>query len=560
MMEACKTLCAQSGFIFLIRRSAVIGFLLLCSTTTHAALRCVWKEMHAIEKDACFRAKEFNHHGVQCWDFTEFKSQSFTPPRGSYKDFYREGQPADLIVGTACVGNGIYRDVCLPSARSVVLSLENLQDHLVLLFGKKRQDAKAWDGVLGLYSPGAALGMEHHTPYIKIPYTHKGVTSLPIMSYAQKIPKFCLMVSDVFSTGMTEFNALRLFLDDVLPPMTDAQKGAFRVGITAAYLDGERSETVVCFDGTKSCLYVVRFKGNMLERLLICEQLHLLGTFLQKQENRYYKQLLHGASAEARNKVLQTILDVPSFKAMAYERYNTYIKYCFVQVHLNDVFRLGWIDAASADAMQIIMPRMSVSAHKGLDLQPIAQYLSQEKGINYLLEPIFYLRAEHMVLCSQAADHAQIAKERTGFPHEHEAPVLTLNKDAYGHYHIEGDWTRCCHGLSELGWVDCDKTETVGVILFDPYGSSDTRLWPTQDSHPQLLADIMADMERDLHTRGFNVLFLQLFPDGQCQDTHGKPYPRAKPKSPISDKLFHETVRVVWDDNDLLQRRLRYAQ
>ena len=531
----------------------MVVFALFVSSSTHTAELSVWPEMHEKKKNACFRAKELNAQGVICRDDTEtdFKHLGDVAHKGLYKDFYKNGECADVIVGTACVGFQEYQDVFLPSYKQVTLLLESLQSDIErFLTQKKVKEPNAWECVLGLYAPGAALGMEQQTPYVKIPYTNEGLTDRPIMRYVQEIPKVCFIFNDAFSTGLVEFNALRLLLDEVLPRMTDDQKKTLRIGVATVYFSGDCHKTVRCFYGGNSRMHVVDFQGNLQKRLLTCAQLHLLSEFLEQPENHKITQRLYDASEEEKDKTLQAILRITRFQTMAYERYTQYVLYSCCKAHVNDFHQKGWIDETSAKTMQVVLPHMSASAHKGLDLQPIADYLLANKGVRHILEPIFYLPDEHMMLCTPL-NHAAVSQERTGSPHTHEVPILTLKKDSSGCYHVEDGWTRCCQGLLEWDWVDCAhnvKQETVGVILLDPYDNTQTRLHPTRESHPHLLEDVMAAIEMDLKIQGFNVLFLQLFPDGRCQDTCGKAYPSAKPKSPICNKLLSDTVHVVWDN------------
>lgn len=531
-------------------RNIIISLGLFCSTITHAAYSGGWEEMSDMEGAACFCAKKLNKSGAKFWDYTEFKSQIPVQPRISYKDFYRECACADMIFGTACVGDGQYQDVFMPSYRQARRELERVQAQMLTLpmHEKDVLDPEEWTTVLGLYSPGAALGMEYPTPYVKIPYTNKGLTNRPIMSYMQEVPELCVMVSDVFETGHKEFNALAHMLEEILPSMTQEQRAKFRIEMGTAYLENGGNEMVELVHGDERHHYVVAFHGTMYERLMLCAQIHLMDEFLQKPEKKEVKEWLISLSEAERDGGLRKVLGSLDLKNMAYERYLKYIKQRFVfQVAVNDFVQMRWLDQESARGMRIVLPHAPMSAHTSLDLQPIARILLA-KGIKYLLEPIFYLPKEGMILRAPE-DHARITQERAGLT-LHEAPLLTLHPDHSGHHNVENGWLRCCDVAQ---WKEGD---TIGVVLLDPY-ENQGNVFPTRTSHPHLLEDVTAHMKRELCDHGYNALFLRLWHNGVCTDEDGHAYPQATQKTPVSRKLLYETVRVIWDDTNFKRRSAR---
>lgn len=527
-------------------RGMIFGLLLLCGT-----LFCAdWKEMSDAEKGGCFCARDLNQRIVALFDHKEFKSESGTRCAGCYKDFCKDGIYPDMILGTACTPNEEFVDVCLPSYRQTHRLMRETQEYIVKVL-EDTIGQNVWKKAVGIYlMPGAAAWLESATPYVKIPCADPGLLAQSMQNSLLEMPEYCVIFSDVFDTGRKEFEALERVLGMLLPRMTDEQRDGFQVLFVATYLEnGCDKDMSACFGGHAYPIGVVQLRGKVLDRITMHAKLRVMEDYLAQPEKASLRAWVYKHDKESLGDALRAILlqkpnITNSLDDMAYKWYMRYvIPQAIFRMSAHDFVERRWIGKVSADHLRFVPPYASVGACASLNLQPIIEYLLRVKGVRHCLEPIFYFPEDQMILLAPE-NHAQISQELTGQPTQHEANIVTLYAQSNGHHKVQQDWLDRCKGYPE--W---HRGETIGVILLDPYESFADQRCPTEENYPNLLADVMDDMQKDLQGQGYKVLFLHLFHNGLCRDNLGAACPYAVKKYPISYKLLDHTVRVVWQDN-----------
>ena len=535
--------------------------------------------MGVSELEQCFRANEFREKHSVLHDRGCFMAESRSLHHHHYEDFYQNGTCADMIFGTECTHDGTFYDVFLPSYAQVKRLMDLLETNIVSYLKKHQglQESEIGNITCFYLMPNTAFGMESFTPYKKIPCTAQGFSEKflnspeesrlkPCDEYGMFVvrdaPACCIIVNDVFDVGETEFQLIAKIVDEVLPNMTKEQCSQFKIVLSAIYLtNGRDKEAEVCFDGKRYPIGVMAFRGSVSDRLMANAKLHVMDDYIASQTQPpsvmswvmsfiseakpSKKEELLALEYKERCLALRNIFDKDRcLERMAYKRYLTHVaSRCVYKLSVDDFVTAQWIDKERANNMRIAMPTTSLSPTISLDLAKPLQYLFNNKGIKHCLEPILYLPLD---VLDQPVMHAQVIREHTNIPCRHEAHLLQLQPCDDGHYCVKEGWLSQCQ--SRINW---EEDETIGVILFDPYNQDS---YPSKDSHPHLLADVVNGMRTELQDNGYTAQFFHLSRQGHFSDypLAAPPqsltdYPSASWKAPITSWLVEDTVRVVWD-------------
>ena len=528
-----------------------VVFLLFCHAITYAASSDGWVSVGDEQQEGCV------HENDAC---------------------------ARMVFGTVHTPEGGTRTIFIPPRDQVKRLMRVLQSHTMAHLAQKKgmRDQDMAQNVMALYPmPNTALGAIYPVFYKKYCCIRPELTGFPEGYALFQTPEFtggydvasvrglshtreCYIVfNDAFNTGRTEFQIAAKILDEVLPYMTQEQCANLHIVIAAVYLqNGGEEEASVRFDGQDYPIGVVKFRGNVRERLMMHAKLHVMNSYLTESEKLSWRELIFenwlsapkpskkekilSLSKEERGQALREIFEKDSaLEQMASDRYLSYIASDVIyELSVNDFVVNGWIDQGSADNLQIAMPETLLSDEKILDLEPPLRNICQKKSIKHFLEPMFYLQHERMLLDAPVI-HNKILEACTDFPGVHDANLLTLTIIPEGHHRVKKGWLRACK--SRLSWA---KGETIGVVLYDPYVKGMER-GPTEASHPHLLDDIVAGMQEDLLRNGYNVQFFHLSHHGDLCVYPVNPlayenYPKARPKQPLSCHFVCEPLRITW--------------
>lgn len=545
----------------------LIGLMLFCGAISGFA----WDEMDASAKTQCFRARRLNKANVGLCNHKEFRSSNPSQASGSYADFYEDGKCADMVFGTAFTPSGKFYDMFLPSYSQTKRLMEGVAADVeqYLQEEKNIKTPEAWGKVLGVYPMrGATFGLEHPTPYPKMPFTSQSLVGSTVKqdveqggkvaSHLSGVPECCIVYDDVVDTGRTEFKTFAQIIDELVPNMTAEQRSQFKIVMAAAYLKNGRDESGNArFNGESYSLGKMSFRGSVQERLMMHAKLRVMDDFLAQPEQSTLKENILSLDEGCRGYELREIFETNTdLVKMAYERYIQFVDPNFIcKVTVNDFVQKGWIDQEAVDNIWIAFPQTSVNPYKGLNIQEPLQKFFAEENIKHCLEPMFYLPGDGIILHTPA-DHSNVSEEITDRPNEHESNILILEEDAADpkdgtrHHKVANGWLDFCKGRHE--WK---QGETIGVILLDPYAGEESQKKPTGLTHPNLLEDVMKGMKKDLEQQGYKVAFRIMTQDGIFLDTwyDATHYPQAVKKSPVLHKLIDSTVRVIRHDQHFLE-------